>query len=251
MPFTFSHPAAILPLITYRRLRPSALIIGSMVPDFGYYFPLSNYFSISAHTPLRSLTFCVPVGCAIFILFFLTRVGWAALMPEPFHLWLARIAHRERLHLKDALMVPAAVFAGAWTHLIWNSITHRNGWSVEHVTALQTEIFFSGYHVYNLLQHASTTLGLLFIAVALNRTSKLDASKILLQKQTWFLIAVLTIPLAFVFSSSPMVYARTYQELRLDSFAVAVRSLRISIVVLFAFAVYLTSVRIDGKPQPS
>lgn len=39
MPFTGSHPAAVLPLLRWG-LIPSALVIGSMSPDLGYFLPL-------------------------------------------------------------------------------------------------------------------------------------------------------------------------------------------------------------------
>jgi len=37
VPFTGSHPAAVLPF--FRVLVPAALVIGSMVPDLPYYLP--------------------------------------------------------------------------------------------------------------------------------------------------------------------------------------------------------------------
>ena len=53
MPCTFSHPLAVVPLrrLCPERLNFTALIIGSMSPDFGYYigkFPVANF----AHTAL-------------------------------------------------------------------------------------------------------------------------------------------------------------------------------------------------------
>ncbi|SEF46838.1 protein of unknown function [Flavobacterium urumqiense] len=38
MPFTFSHPAIILPFLKNKKLSATALIIGSMSPDFEYFF---------------------------------------------------------------------------------------------------------------------------------------------------------------------------------------------------------------------
>ncbi|MDQ7908342.1 DUF4184 family protein [Phytohabitans sp. ZYX-F-186] len=49
MPFTGSHPAAVLPLVRWG-LPPAALVIGSMVPDLPYYLP----------TPVNVLS---PQGC--------------------------------------------------------------------------------------------------------------------------------------------------------------------------------------------
>ena len=41
MPFTGSHPAAVLPLMRWG-LMPSALVIGSMVPDLPYFLPVPD-----------------------------------------------------------------------------------------------------------------------------------------------------------------------------------------------------------------
>ncbi|NMD47764.1 MAG: DUF4184 family protein, partial [Propionibacterium sp.] len=37
MPFTFFHPAAVVPLLRVRVLVPAALVIGAMSPDFEYF----------------------------------------------------------------------------------------------------------------------------------------------------------------------------------------------------------------------
>ena len=54
MPFTFAHPAAILPLRRSRFLQTVPLIIGSMVPDAPYFFPwgVAKYF-YETHTLIR------------------------------------------------------------------------------------------------------------------------------------------------------------------------------------------------------
>ena len=60
-----------------------------------------------------------------------------------------------------------AVLVGAMTHLMWDSFTHRSGVAVEASPALQVRVrLFEGYtpHVFTLLQHGSTILGLAFLA---------------------------------------------------------------------------------------
>jgi len=44
MPFTFSHPAIVLPLATLRRqwISATGLIIGSITPDFEYFIRMKN-----------------------------------------------------------------------------------------------------------------------------------------------------------------------------------------------------------------
>src|SRR5687767_11344334 len=79
MPFTPAHIIAVVPL--RRRLPLLALAIGSMVPDFGYFFPWGPYFYVSAHTIPRSLTFCLPVGLAVYAFVRATSTGWLQLLP--------------------------------------------------------------------------------------------------------------------------------------------------------------------------
>jgi len=65
MPFTFSHPAIVLPL-TFKRLKLSAtaLIIGSMVPDFEYFIRMTDH-SRYSHTIAGLFWFDLPMGLLI------------------------------------------------------------------------------------------------------------------------------------------------------------------------------------------
>ena len=67
MPFTLSHPAAAVPFAK-RGLALSALVVGSMAPDFPYFFPLpiSSYFS---HSILGIGLVNVPLGLILLWLF--------------------------------------------------------------------------------------------------------------------------------------------------------------------------------------
>jgi hypothetical protein len=63
MPCTFSHPIAVVLLRRFcaDRLNFAALVIGSMSPDFGYYFrqfPVARF----AHTIVGTFTVCLPAS---------------------------------------------------------------------------------------------------------------------------------------------------------------------------------------------
>ncbi len=71
MPWTFAHPAAILPL--RRRLPLAALVVGSISPDIGYYlglYPLATF----AHSGLGLLMACLPMGAAALVVWHLLPV---------------------------------------------------------------------------------------------------------------------------------------------------------------------------------
>lgn len=67
IPFTCSHPALIIPLRWYGFVL-SALIIGSMAPDFEYFIRFSTTRTIS-HTIPGVFTFCLPAGFIVFLLY--------------------------------------------------------------------------------------------------------------------------------------------------------------------------------------
>src|SRR4051812_49745428 len=66
MPFTLSHPAATLPLRKFLPL--SALVIGSMSPDFEYLLRLAGVSRFS-HTLPAVFYFCLPVSLLLLWLF--------------------------------------------------------------------------------------------------------------------------------------------------------------------------------------
>ena len=64
--------------------------------------------------------------------------------------------------------VAVSLLIGAWTHIAWDALTHNNGWLVLRLPLLQAPLFYLGggrVHVYNVLQHFSTCLGVAVIAV--------------------------------------------------------------------------------------
>ena len=83
MPFTISHAAAVLPftrpLARWRLL--SAAVIGSMVPDFGWFLPWRPA-RFETHSLDALLTFCLPVGLASYWVFqLLVRTPIMELLP--------------------------------------------------------------------------------------------------------------------------------------------------------------------------
>src|SRR3954463_4591962 len=73
VPFTGSHPAAILPFLR-TPLPASALVIGSMAPDLPYYLPFQP--GLYTHTPQAIVTTDVLLGALAWGL-------WLGLLAEP------------------------------------------------------------------------------------------------------------------------------------------------------------------------
>lgn len=171
MPFTLSHPAAVLPLRRYCQdwLNFTALVIGSMTPDFGYYVN-AWYVATVAHTFLGSFTICLPTGAAALMLVYLFRKPVCFLLPSP---------HRPALNqfflkpfsfgAKNSAVTALCLLVGAWTHILWDSFTHDTGWFVQRLPVLRAQVFqinSAKIPLYYLLQQFSTVAGGAVILIA-------------------------------------------------------------------------------------
>ena len=164
MPFTLAHPAGALPL--QGRLgrfgSVSGLALGSMIPDLVYFLPLGISGSQSHSLPGLFL-FCLPAGVVSWFVYRgVLRSFILALVPRS-------VAHRiggsrsSPRSLVELKAVCASVVVGAATHVVWDSFTHRTGFVVQAVPALQVPVdLFDWYRpqVFTLLQHSSSLLGL-------------------------------------------------------------------------------------------
>ena len=160
MPFTFAHPAAVLPLLRRPWAVPAALVIGAMVPDVEYFVLLRPERTIS-HTALGVFAQGLPVGLVLYALWVhLWRAYAVELWP-----WGARVvgeAAAPTWTLRHGARVAASIVLGAFTHLAWDAATHEHGALVERVSALSDvwltvgDEAVSGYRV---LQHGSTVFG--------------------------------------------------------------------------------------------
>ena len=166
MPFPMAHPAAVLPL---RRCCPRwfdfpALVIGSLIPDAGYYFGRLHLEKISHRLVAGSFGFCLPVGLLLLVLFYFVRRAVVERLPAR----LRRVF--EPLCLRPAgspLIIAVSLLVGSWTHIFLDSLTHENGWLVQHLPVLQASLVATKYHFHNydLLYAVCTCTGAAYMAV--------------------------------------------------------------------------------------
>ena len=173
MPWTLSHPAAVLP---FRRLSPwsldfAALVIGSMTPDIGYYignFALADL----AHTLRGTFVACVPTGVImLFILYVFSRPVCHS-FPEPHRTSLQPLCPNFPKNPMAWCIALLSLLFGAWTHNFWDAFTHRHGWLAERIPWLQQPVLTissATFHVALLLQHLSTIVGFAIILVVYER----------------------------------------------------------------------------------
>ena len=169
MPWTLSHPAALLPL---RRLTPPldfpALVIGSMTPDMGYYierFDLSDF----AHTLPGSFLACVPTGLVLVLIFypFCRPVCYA--LPSPHRQALLPLCPDWPSGMRSWGIILLSLLLGAWTHNFWDAFTHEHGWFVDRIPWLQqpvVQIRSTTVHMFLVLQELSTVVGFAILVIA-------------------------------------------------------------------------------------
>jgi Domain of unknown function (DUF4184) len=174
MPFTFAHPAAVLPLRRrFKLLQTVPLIVGSVAPDLPYYVPmrLNRLLMLDTHSFLGVFWLDLPIGMAVLLFGFVFRRPLTALLsPRARALYLQSVQHfrDQPLHW---IWAPFAIIVGAWTHLLWDSVTHDNGWVVKRVAALSAPITFGGYtgSLCHVMQYVSSIAGLLILWIWFRR----------------------------------------------------------------------------------
>ncbi len=162
MPFTLSHPAAAVPLARFG-LPLSALVMGSMAPDFPYFVNIaadSHY----GHTLPGIFLLSMPAGfVALSVFHVLLKLPVLSLLPASHQARLGDVAHRFKFGPpRQFLLIMLALLLGAVSHVLWDSCTHAHGWTVRHVPVLHAPLLqfaFGGILFYRVLQHASTVAG--------------------------------------------------------------------------------------------
>jgi hypothetical protein len=266
MPFTISHAAAVLPfarpLARWRLL--SAAVIGSMVPDFGWFLPWRPA-RFETHSLAGLLTFCLPVGLASYWLFQLVirRPVLELLPPGAYARWRGSEAPADYKNALQWLWAACGLLAGAITHLVWDGFTHEGGRGVRMLPILEEPVVIEGHPVTGpaLLQDLNSLIGLIVVilVVAYGLRSGKAADRALprrlgtRERYAWILGYVLSAggltAAFFVFKHRP---ARAFYPLSigpLNSTAVAIlRGLAAALLVL-GIALTVRLRRAGAKPR--
>ena len=165
MPFTFSHPAIVLPA-TYlpkKYYSFSALIMGSMTPDFEYFIRMKDY-SKYGHSWVGLFWFDVPLGLTLLFIFH-NVVRNTLIEYLPFSLNI-RFSVFEKFNWntyfrKNIIVVLISLIIGIASHLLWDSFTHDGGYFAEAIPVLRDKINILNHNIYGstLLQYISTVIG--------------------------------------------------------------------------------------------
>jgi len=169
MPFTLAHPAAVLPLRRVRLMRTVPLVVGAMTPDLPYYLPwrIAKHIPQETHTLLGTLTLDLPMGVLLLIFIWLLRRPLAAPLGRFGEAKCLAALGRFGSRAGNWALAPLSLLIGSWTHLVWDSFTHPDGWMVSRISALSAPVSFFSYtgELCHVLQYASSVLGLAVLAV--------------------------------------------------------------------------------------
>jgi Domain of unknown function (DUF4184) len=196
MPFTFAHPAIILPLLRFPKSKFSAtgLIIGSLSPDFEYFIRIKMYSEYS-HTWAGLFYFDLPLGLLVGWIFH-QYIRDALILNLP----LALKSRFWEFHSRDwngyvwqhGAVVLGSFLLGAASHIFWDSFTHSDGRFVQMLPALSQPLnVLGGVPVFKILQHASSLLGMSAIAYFVYQLPKNQAITNPLDKKFWAIFALI------------------------------------------------------------
>lgn len=165
MSFTFAHPAAVLPLKKRwsDHFNLTALVLGSMAPDFEYFVKMRIESKIG-HSFIGFAIFNLPLVIVLSLIFhFVIKNTLVLHLPKKVN---SLIRCDENLFEKGIglswfiIFIYSAII-GMFSHTFWDSFTHEKGYFVLLIPILKTRIL--NIPIYKFLQHGSTLIGFCFI----------------------------------------------------------------------------------------
>jgi hypothetical protein len=172
----------------------SGLIIGSVVPDFGYFvreFVVASF----AHTVVGTFCISLPTGLAVYLCMRLCFRRIADMMPHPHAGFLLSWGIERPIDRRNLLGIVIAIVVGALSHNFVDSFTHVSGAAVVMFPSLSKEVFSIGHeplHLFRILQYSGSVLGMAMIFsaywVGLNQHCRRRACRLWQDSRRWMLL---------------------------------------------------------------
>jgi hypothetical protein len=173
MPFTFSHPAAVLPakFLPEKWVSMTALVIGSTTPDFEYFIRMRNH-SVYSHTWSGMFWYDLPLAFILtFIYHNLVRDGLIDNLPAFIRNKVYKFKELDWNNYvkRHFFVVVTSLLVGIASHIAWDGFTHRNGYFVEMIPWLRQLVMVMGvgHYRYYILQGISSVVGGLIVAYSI------------------------------------------------------------------------------------
>jgi hypothetical protein len=170
MPFTPAHSAAVLPLVNRKYFSATALIAGSLVPDFEYFFRLSVN-GLYSHTIAGIFYFDIPVAIFLCLVFhYVVKRNLIQNIPAYLQLRFQGTLQTDFMTIIKTRpwAVVVSAFLGAASHVLWDSFTHNGGYFAQTLPIYKSTfipLFGIRYPLFFFLQHLSTLIGIFFLVV--------------------------------------------------------------------------------------
>ncbi|WP_426586784.1 DUF4184 family protein [Mucilaginibacter sp. R-33] len=173
MPFTFAHPAIVLPLdkLKTRWFSLTGLIAGAIVPDFEYFLRMHIY-SIYSHTIAGLFWFDIPLALLSAFLFHnIVRNNLFDNLPSALSNRLCRYkTFNWSNHFKRYWhVVLISVLIGAFSHLFLDAFTHPKGYFVKLLPGIFNKNVVATIPLYKILQHLFTLASTIYIVYYIQR----------------------------------------------------------------------------------
>lgn len=147
---------------------------------------MPKHFKENAHTLMGTMTFSLPIGIIVLLIFYWIAPEIAFLLPSPHREALQPRINVHTFSVREVLMAACGIVLGAWTHVLWDSFTHRTGWIVERVPLLGQTLLGTGMSSYVALQYLSSVLGLCLLAYIYGRWMNAIGSRVWVwQRPSW------------------------------------------------------------------
>ena len=210
MPFTFAHPAVIVPFkwLPERWYSWAGLIIGSMVPDFQAFINLGGG-KVLSHSWIGVYTYNLPLGLLLLLLFhYVVRNGLVANLP-PFlrsRFSIYTKIKNEHYFTKRYVAIIISLLIGIYTHLIWDRFTHTASYT--HTTDLLGLELSSVQknELQLLLQWGCSFLGIMVLTWMIAIMPSTGLSKIRPMRSYWFLVIAVACMVYYIRLQFPHFY---------------------------------------------
>ncbi len=172
MPFTLSHPAIIFPLLKSKyKLSFTALVVGSLVPDFEFFLQMREVDNIGHHW-YGVFLFDLPMGLMCCFLFHnLLKNIFVNNLPDTFGFSLFDSINFDwnKYAMANIWWVLLSLFIGISSHIFVDGFTHYDGFFVMLLPMLSNTIYILNVSipVYLFLQIVFSVIGILIVAIRL------------------------------------------------------------------------------------
>ena len=228
MPFTFSHPAAVIPakLLPQKWVSMTALVIGSVTPDFEYFIRMKNLSKYS-HTWGGMFWYDLPIAFLLaFVYHYFVRDSLIDNLPGFLRKRLSRFKNLKWTEYvgQHFWVVFVCFLVGIASHIAWDGFTHRTGYFVLMYPWLaeNTYRFGIGQTRFYVLQQASSLVGMAVVLFAILKTPKDESVEKRSIFKYWIVVAIVALAIAsarILMGFKWAVLVKTVKELCSSGFA--------------------------------